>query len=601
MSIALAVTTGAIIAAATMWAIVRPGREVPAPISRFSIVPSAAQSLDVQDNDRNLALSPDGRHLVYRSGGSTTGGPLMLRTMDRLDAQPLAGVLNGRGPFFSFDSRAVAFFDRTEIRRMPLTGEPAVTICRFEGYPRGASWGDDGTIVFATNEETTGLWRVPATGGTPVPLTTPDSARQEKDHLFPSMLPGGRGVLFTIEGLAQNSQPMVAVLDLRSGQRRTLIPGGSQPDVHCAAPGSGQSGYLVYAAGGALRAVRFDLSRLQILGESTSVVDQLQMARTGAANYAVAKNGTLVYLPGEHSPPRSLVLVNREGREERINAPSLSYAIPRLSPDGKRLVIEVRSLEHDLWLWDFAAQRLSRLTFGPALDMSPVWTPNGRQIVYASSRGGAFNVYSQNADGTGPASRLTAGSSSEFPTTITRDGLHLICNLLVKGQTGIARLALAPAGFKEPSRTESLINTAFEEVDAQISPDGRYLAYQSNESGRFQVYVRPFPNVSAGRWQVTMEGGSNPMWARNGAELFYLDGSSAMTAVPVQTEGDTFKAGNPTTLFDARVYSGEGTRAYDATLDGSRFILIKGSATPAGISVVLNWFEDLKARLPDVR
>ena len=574
--IALALAAGGLLAAAGTWAIMRGGTEVPAPSSRFVIVPPAAQSLDVQDNDRNLALSPDGRHLVYRSGGSNSGGPLMLRPMDRLDAQPLAGVTNARGPFFSADGRWVAFFDRTEIRRIPLTGEPATTICKFDGFPRGGSWGDDNTIVFATNDETTGLLRVSAGGGTPVPLTTPDRAHQEKDHLFPSMLPGGRGVLFTIEGLAQNSPPLVAVLDLRTGQRHSLIPGASQAEYIAPPPGSGQSGYLVYAASGALRAVRFDLTRLQILGESAVAVDHLQMARTGAGNYAVARTGTLVYLPGEQAPPRSLVWVNREGREEPINAPPLTYAVPRLSPDGKRLVVEVRAQDHDLWLWDFALQKLSALTLGPWMDQSPVWTPNGRQIVFASNRGAAFNAYLQNADGTGPGSQLTAGSSSEYPTMITPDGMQVICNQLVNSQVGIVRLALKPAG---PSRPDSLINTPFEEVDAQISPDGRYLAYQSNESGRFQVYVRPFPNVGAGHWQVTREGGSNPMWARNGTELFYLDGSTAMTAIPVQTAGDTFGAGNPKTLFDARMYTADGTRAYDVSSDASRFILIKDSAT----------------------
>jgi eukaryotic-like serine/threonine-protein kinase len=224
------IAAGALIAAAATSAVMRDG-QAPRAISRFTIVPPAAQSLDVHDNDRNLALSPDGRYLVYRSGGSTNGGPLMLRVIDSLDAQPLAGVTNARGAFFSFDSRSVGFFDRTQIRRMPLTGEPATTICTFaDFFPRGATWGDDNTIVFATSDDATGLWRVPATGGTPVPLTTPDRSQQESDHLFPSMLPGGRGVLFTIAGLGSTRAPAVAVLDFQNGQRHTLIPGGSQAE-----------------------------------------------------------------------------------------------------------------------------------------------------------------------------------------------------------------------------------------------------------------------------------------------------------------------------------------------------------------------------------
>jgi serine/threonine-protein kinase len=601
--IALALAAGAFLAAPATWLLMRKG-EAPAPISRFIIVPPPAQSLDVHDNDRNLAVSPDGLHLVYRSGGSSNGGPLMLRPIDSLDAQPLAGVTNARGAFFSFDGRSVAFFDRTQIRRMPLTGEPATTICTFpEFFPRGGSWADDDTIIFATSDEATGLWRVPAAGGTPEQITTPDAAADEKDHLFPSTLPGGRGVLFTVTNLGANIATSIAVLDFRTGQRRTVIPGGSQPEYIAAPSGSGLAGFLVYAAAGALRAVRFDLSGLRVIGDSITVVPRLQIASTGgAANYAVARNGTLVYLTGEQAPARSLVWVNREGREERINAPPLTYAVPRLSPDGKRLVVEMRALEQDLWLWDFSSQKLSQLTFGPARDQSPVWTPDGRRIFFASERDAAFNVFVQNADGTGPAERVTGGATSEYPTAITADASALICDRLVRGRVGIAHLTISRGIRGGPIDPVSLIDTPFEEIQAQLSPGGRYLAYQSNESGRSQVYVQPFPNVGAGRWQVTREGGSNPMWAKNGTELFYLDGSTTMTAVPVQMAGPTFAAGNAQTLFDARMYTADGTRAYDVSPDG-RFILIKDGATadskqaPAGIIVVLNWLEELEARL----
>ena len=525
----------------------------------------------------------------------------MLRPLDSLDGQPLAGVTNARGAFFSFDGRSVAFFDRMQIRRMPLTGEPATTICTFpDSFPRGGSWGDDNTIVFATSDTATGLWRVPATGGVPEQLTTPDTARMESDHVFPSMLPGGRGVLFTIAGAARNAPPAVAVLDFRNGQRHTLIPGGSQAEYIAPPAGSGRSGYLIYVSGGALRAVRFDLSGLQVQGESIAVVDRLQMGVTGVANYAAAQNGTLIYLPGTQAAPRSIVWVDRDGREAHINAPPLTYAVPRLAPDGKRLVVEIRAGDHDLWLWDLASRKLSQLTFDPALDQSPVWSPDGRQIFFSSNRAGPFNVYIQNADGTGAAQRLTAAASSEYPTAITSDGLGVICTRLLRSQVGIVRLSRA-VGSAGPAAATPLIDTPFEEIHAQISPDGRYVAYQSNESGHHQIYVRPFPNVEDGLWRVTRDGGSNPMWARNGTELFYLNEATAMTAVPVQTAGTSFTFGNSTTLFDARIYTADGTRAYDVAPDG-RFLLIKDSAAgqsehaPAGIIVILNWFDDLRTR-----
>lgn len=597
LGVALALVVVTAVGVVGTWAILRESVDVPAPATRFVLLPPAAQSLDAQDNDRNLALSPDGRHLVYRSGGSNHGSSLLWRPLDSLDAQPLSGVTNARGPFFSADGRFVAFFDRTELRRIPLTGESATTICSIAdmGFPRGGSWGDDGTIVFATADEATGLWRVPASGGTPTVLTTPDPERHERDHLFPAMLPGGRGVLFAITGTGSQSS-QVAVLDFRTGTRHVLVP-GSQPE-YVPPAGAEQTGHLLYADQGALRVVPFDLATLQIRGTSTAVVNHLLMAVTGAANYAVGGHSALAYLTGEQSPPRALVWVGRDGREERINAPLRTYAVPRLSPDGRRLAVEIRAEQNDLWIWDFDLQKLSPLTFGAANDQSAVWTVDGRGVFFASNRAGVYNVYRQNADGTGSAERLTSDAAAAYPTAISPDGSRLLLNQLMNNQVAIAQLALD--GRSGASRPEILINTPYEEVNAQLSPNGRYIAYQSNESRRSQVYVRPYPDVNRGHWQVTTDGGTNPMWRADGQELFYLDGSTAMTSVAVETTGSTFTSGIPKTLFDARIYSADGTRAYGVAPDGSRLLLIKDSGTadttlsPAGVFVVLNWLRDLK-------
>ncbi|MEO6237376.1 MAG: protein kinase [Vicinamibacterales bacterium] len=597
--VGLGLAAGAAVAMLATWIVMRPGLDATFPVSRFVIVPPPTQSIDPQDNDRNIAISPDGRQVAYRWGGTTSGGPLMVRPIDSLDARPLDGVTTARGPFFSPDSHWLAFFERNEIRKMSLGGEPPISVCRFKGFPRGASWGDDGSIVFATDDSGTGLLRVSASGGEPAVLTMPDVAAHEQDHLLPSLLPGSRAVLFTVTTAGPRARSDVAVLDLATGQRHRLITDATQAEYVPPRSGSGDEGHLIYAAGGALRAVRFDLATLHVTGDSTMVVDRIQMANNGAASYGVAGHGTLVYLPGDRPQPRSLVWVNRQGVEEAIDAPKHAYAVPRLSVDGRRVAVERREQDNDLWMWDFTLHQLSPLTFGAGLDQSPVWTPDGKRLVFTSNRTGSFRIYSQNVDGRGPLSLLSGETRAQFPTAITSDGSSILSNEMAGGHVGIT-LTL-PAGNPERSRTASLIDTMADEVAAQISPDGHYVAYQSNESGRFEVYVRPFPNVSDGRWQVSLDGGSDPVWGRERAELYYLDGASAMTVVPVTTAGGTFGAGNPQKLFDARSYSADGARGYDVSADGRRFIFVKDAGAPESrlpghLVVVLNWFAEVQGK-----
>jgi eukaryotic-like serine/threonine-protein kinase len=597
--IALALAGGALIAALVTQAVIRPLPQAPVLPSRFAIVPSPAQSLAISFFFRDLALSPDGRYLVYRAGGTTMGGPLMVRAMDALDAQPLAGITTARQPFFSPDSRWIGFFDVDGLKKVSVTGGPVVTVCPLGGPgPRGASWGDDNTIVFAINNPKTGLLRVSADGGEPTVLTTPDA--HEGDHLFPSVLPAGRGVLFTIAaGQVENAQ--VAVLDLKTGRRKTLLHGSAAEYVD-PSTGSGQAGHLVYAAAGALRAVRFDLARLEVVGDPVPVVESVMVASTGAANYAVSRSGGLVYAPGGVLG-RSLVWVDRQGHETPIKAPPRAYAIPRLSPDGTRVALDIRDQQNDIWIWDLARETLTRLTSDPGLDAEPLWTPDGRRLLFSSTRTGLSGVYWQAADGTGTAVRLTTASTNgQGPTSITPDGTRVVGwenGPASKTQWDVVLLHL-PARGDGPLRVEPLVQTPFTERNAEISPDGRFLAYESNESGPNEIYVRPFPEVERGRWQVSTGGGTQAAWARNGRELFYLDGSNRLTAVLVQTTSAAFSAGNPARVFDRAYAMPVGFRTYDVSPDGQRFLMIKDdqNATAAGMVVVEHWNEELKARVP---
>jgi eukaryotic-like serine/threonine-protein kinase len=607
-AIAAASLVGGIAIAATTMGIVTRMTPVVAPQPvRFAIVPPATHALNIQGADRNIAISADATHIVYRTGTSGAPGDLAVRALGELDARPLTSATSARSPFISPDGRWIAFFSGTDLKKVSMTGGPPVTLCQIAGAPRGGSWGSDDVIVFATSNPSTGLLSVPAGGGEPKVLTKPDVARGEVDHFFPSVLPGSKAILFTITtGTGGSENAQVAVLDRQTGQQRTLIRGGSQAE-YVEASGPGRGGYLVYAVAGTLRAVRFDPARLEVIGDAVPVVEEVQTNPNGSAEFTVSRGGTLVYLPGSSSggAARSLVWVNREGREEPIKAPPRAYTYLQLSPDRTRAALDVRDQERDVWVWDFAGERLSRLTLDPAPDFFPIWTPDGRRIAFQSTReGSAGNIFWQAADGTGSAERLTRAPNLQQPNAFTPDGMRLVFNETTpKTGIDIGMLTVNPSGptAGEP-RTEMIVQTAFAEGNADISPDGHWLAYQSNDSGRLEVFVRPFPKTDGGHWQISTDSGSNPVWARNGRELFYLSGS-AMMAVAIHTT-PTFSAGNPTKLFDGRYFSNITGRVYDVSADGRRFLMIKdtapaaqGASAPAGLVVVEHWFEELKARV----
>ena len=500
---------------------------------------------------------------------------------------------------------------------MPVAGGPIITLGPVMGGSLGASWADDNTIVFATDDPGTGLWRVSADGGEPAVLTRPDAAQQESDHAFPSVLPGGRGVLFTITAAGRADNAQVAILDLRTGRRKTLVRGGGQAEyiepsrgsgqVSFADPGQGE--YLIYAAAGTLRAIRFDPVRLEVLGDPVTVVQDILTKSSSGANYAVSRQGTLVYVPGAvgEMPLRSLVWVDRKGHEEPITAPLRAYGPPRLSPDGTRVAVPIADRgDTEIWILDLARETPRRLTFSPGVDGMPLWSPDGRRIIYMSARAGVPNLYSQAVDGGGTVDRLTTSANPQWPTSITRDGARLFgfeARPKIARQIILLDLMDPTRPAVSPSREEPPVQGLFRGNFAEISPDGRYLAYQSDESGRMEVHVRPFPQVDSDRWQISTGGGTRPAWARSGRELFFLDESGALTVVPVRTSGPTFIAGHPAKVFDTAYVEPNPARHYDVSPDGQRFLMVKDAAardpnvTPASMVVVEHWFEELKSRV----
>jgi serine/threonine-protein kinase len=311
--------------------------------------------------------------------------------------------------------------------------------------------------------------------------------------------------------------------------------------------------------------------------------------------------------------PRSLVWVSRRGVETPIGAPTRLYGVARLSPDGTRVALDIRSPATDIWVWDLARETLTPLNLDPAVDLAPVWTQDSRKIIWSSSRGGGNpNVYFQSADGTGAVERLTTNERAQFATGVTPDGSRFIL-FSPSAASGIGALAAvdiftaALDGRGQPP--VPLLQSSAQKLAGEISPEGHWLAYQSDESGRHEVFVRPFPNVDSGRWQVSTEGGTRPAWSRKGDELFYLDGNDKLTAVRFQTSGTTFIPGKPARVLNERYVAGSTTRgydlrSYDVSADGQRFLMLKetaGASTAAPLptmTVVMNWVEELKSRVP---
>jgi serine/threonine protein kinase len=569
------------------------------PLSRFAIAMAAPFSTNSPFSD--LDVSPDGANLVYLTGTSPATTALWLRPIDQLDAVRLQGLQMPWSPFFSADGQWIGFFSVGELKKLSIKDRTPVSICHVQGRPQGASWNQRNDIAFATNDAATGLLIVSADGGEPTVLTKPAPEAGEVDHLFPSFLPSGDAVLFTVTTNKGIDESQVAVLDLRTGERKTLIRGGSNARY-------AETGHIVYVSAGGLRAVRFDPTGLNVTGESVALVERVLTKSSGAADFSVSGQGTLVYVAGEAAGPRrSLVWVDRQGHEERINAEPRAYVYPRLSPDGTRIALDARDQDSDIWVWDLAHETLSSVTRHPAADVAPIWTPDGRDIIFGSTRNGAQNLYRQPADGSRPAERLTASDSTQFPLSISPGGSQVV----VRQETSDAVLGFdlvllhlaspVPSGDAVARTTLVPMRTPYPKDNGVISPDGRWLAYESNESNQYQIYVGPFPDLGGGRWQVSTGGGRAPLWAPNGRELFYLDANGFLTRVPVDTSG-AFGYGKPARLLYTSYYT-LNIRTYDVSRDGQKFLMIKSpgagdqqTVASQSIIVVQNWFEDLKRR-----
>jgi serine/threonine-protein kinase len=353
------------------------------------------------------------------------------------------------------------------------------------------------------------------------------------------------------------------------------------------------TGHLVFTAGGSLRAVPFDLERLQTHGTPLTVLPRLATSPLGAGEYVVASDGTLAYVDAAAagSVGSTLVWVDRKGREDPLPAPPRQYYQPRVSPDGTRVAVAIYDTEATIWLWDIARREFSQLRLDRAEDFFPLWMPDSHHLIFAASKP-AFGLFRRSIDGTGPTEVLVTGPM--LPSDVTRDGKQLLLSYRARDVTVLP--------LDGPRRPQPLIETPFNERNGIVSPDGRWLAYESDSSGRFEIYVRPFPNVNDGQWKVSTGGGTRPLWAPSGQELFYVEPGGALMAARIDVRGSVWSASSPSKIVDGPYMTGGSVsgRTYDVSRDGGRFLMVKRPANraPPQIVIVQNWFEELRRLVP---
>jgi len=580
----LAVVAASLVTGFLVWTLTR-STPVEQPITR-SVIPLAPGGEIGEPWLSSVAISPDARYVAYieERGGSRQ---LCLRATDELYGRPIEGTEGAGMPFFSPDSQWLGFQAGGKLMKVSLRGGAPVVICDTGEDPRGASWSPDGTIVFNFTNGA-GLARVSASGGVPDVLTTPNREQGERTHRLPEVLPGGKAVLFTVgtNEIESWDDASIAVLSLDSGEYRVLIEGGTNPRYI-------PMGHLVYARAGALLAAAFDLSELRVKGAPVSVLEGVvTQPASGGALFGTSQRGSLVYAPGRVVRWESRVLsVDRGGRSETLLETQRTLEHARVSPDGRLLAFEVDSANSSVWLYD-----RSRSTLTPHVtgfdNATPVWSPKGDRIAFRSNREGEFNLFWQAADGSAPPERLTASEYRQHPSSWSPDG-KMLAYQERRPETGWDLWLLSMDGERV---RKPLLQTRSNEKFPMFSPDGRWIAYDSDESGQYEVYLRPFPG-SGGKKQISTGGGIRPAWSADGRELFYRNGDKMMV-VQVHGEGEP-TLGKPTLLFE-RPFPTSEQRDWDVATDGQHFIIIewKRDAPPKELILVQNWSEELKRLVP---
>ena len=576
----LAWSIAAILALATIglaaFSLSRP-RTVPRAVRSSILPPEKTTYHFIGDAGGPPAVSPDGLQIVFTARDSSGKADLWVRSLDNAMARELAGTNGAMYPFWSPDSRHIGFFAGAKLKKIDAAGGPALVLCD-AADGRGGAWNRDGVILFEPHFREP-LSRVAATGGRPEPVTKFDESRKETTHRFPAFLPDGKHFLYEA-----GSHSVGTESELHSICMGSLTGEPPKHLVNARSKGLYAAGHLLFVRQRTLMAQPFDTASGKLSGDPFPIVGNVQEdPGFFTAVFSVSDNGVLAYQEGGGSVDQfQLTWFDRAGKKVDTVGQKGNVFSPRISHDGRRVVFAVGD-PGDVWIEDFARKVSTRLTFNAADDSYPVWSPDDRRIVFLSERSGGGDIYGKSSSGTGSDELLLSSPLGKLPRCFSPDGRLLLFETLnpkTKSDQDVLSLA--------DRKVTPFLHSEFDEAQGDLSPDGRFVAYSSNESGRFEIYVQPFPGPG-GKWQVSTGGGATPAWRRDGKELFYIAPDHKLMAVAVKT-GATFEAEAPQPLFETRVRE-DPDRHYDVSADGQRFLIVTaaGDESTPPISLVQNW------------
>ncbi len=560
----------------------RPAHQVP--LLKFSILPPEKTRFTGQ-----LAVSPDGRYVAFTAKSLSGDISLYVRALDSLESKRLPGTEDASYPFWSYDSKFVGFFAHGKLKKIDITEGPPQTLGDAVAG-RGGTWNQDGTILFAPNFTNTPLMRISAEGGTATPATQLNADRQDISHIWPYFLPDGRHFTYTVNTIRDEARGTY-IGSLDSKDSKGLITGKRSIRGEFTT-----LGFLLFMREKSLIARPFDLQKEEFTGEGFPVAGDVGFDGT-YHSFSVSRSGVLIY--SNLDPTRTqLVWMERTGKQLAASLKPGGYVDPYFSPDEKSLILGFQdpvTATTDLWITDLSRQNMTRFTFGSGNKYSSLWSPDGKQIVFSASGRGTFNLYSKESSGAGTEQILLETSEAKFTDDWSRDGKYI----LYENEDPRMKYDLWVLPMSGDRKPFLYLQTEFNEAKARFSPDGKWVAYASDDIGRSEIYVRAFPNARAGKWQVSTGGGDQPYWRGDGKELFYIAPDGKLMAVEVAT-GDAFQPGVPIPLFQTgmtpAVLVGSDRNQYLAAADGRRFLINAppGEAAFAPIQVIYNWHSMMK-------